>query len=292
MTVRDRERFKEIIAESYNIYADLYEKKKRLQTVNLNNLLTIMTKCCGHSGVLPSGSYLDVGCGTGNLFSILEQISEQIGGYSYVGVDIASEMIRVAKDTYSKGDFRVGDAEHLVFEDASFDFVISNSVMHWLNNPSIGVSPKRALSECLRVLKRDGKLGVSVAGVGTARRFQRAYKSVIQWYFNSYVGHESGISFRSDPIGSMNLYEVVDMLLDVGFNVYDARLTYEPVIYRNTLDYVQDVRAYGFGPYMSLLKEDVRESVWTAIANEFVSAVGRGPYIHDQYMIYVVCTRS
>lgn len=292
MTVRNGKRLKEIIAESYNIYADLYAKKKRLQTGNLNNLLAIMAEYYGQAGVLPSGSYLDVGCGTGNLFSILEQIYGRIGDYSYVGIDISSEMIRVARDTYSKGDFRVGDAEHLEFENSSFDFVISNSVLHWLNNPSIGVSPKRALSECLRVLKRDGKLGVSVAGIGTARRFQKAYKSIVQSSFNSYLGHESEISFRSDPIGSMNLYEVVDMLLDLGFNVHDARLKYEPVIYCKTLDYVQDVRAYGFGPYMSVLKEEVRESVWTAIANKFVSNEGQGPYIHDQYMIYVVCSRS
>ncbi|MGR9088769.1 MAG: class I SAM-dependent methyltransferase, partial [Gammaproteobacteria bacterium] len=132
MAVQKRERLKEIIAESYNKYADLYAKKKRLQTGNLNNLLAIVADYYGQARVLPSGSYLDVGCGTGNLFSILEQISGRIGGYSYVGIDISSEMIKVAKDTYPKGDFRVGDAEHLEFEDSSFDFVISNSVLHWL----------------------------------------------------------------------------------------------------------------------------------------------------------------
>jgi SAM-dependent methyltransferase len=64
------------------------------------------------------------------------------------GLDIAPEMIRVATERLGvRAEIKLGDAEWLPWEDASFDYVFCVDSFHHYPNP------KRALSEFHRVLK-------------------------------------------------------------------------------------------------------------------------------------------
>jgi len=96
------------------------------------------------------GSLLDVGCGPGLL---LEMLARRYPELRLSGLDIAPEMVRVAKERMEdRADIRLGDAEELPWPDASFSFIFCVDSFHHYPNP------QRALHEFRRVLREDGWL--------------------------------------------------------------------------------------------------------------------------------------
>lgn len=73
----------------------------------------------------------------------------------YCGIDISSECIETAcKRSLNKCQFWTFDGENIPFEDATFDIVFIANVLHHV----IFSSHKRMLAECLRVLKKAGRI--------------------------------------------------------------------------------------------------------------------------------------
>ena len=67
-----------------------------------------------------SGKILDVGCGNGNLFTLLPD-----GKYELFGVDFSQNMIREAEGKCgNKATFSVADAENLPFDSNAFDIIV------------------------------------------------------------------------------------------------------------------------------------------------------------------------
>lgn len=93
---------------------------------------------------------LDVGCGTGVL---LGEIGHQAPEARLTGVDLVGEMLAVAQERLPADvELTSAPAEALPFDDASFDVVISSSVLHYIRQP------ERALAEIGRVLTPGGRL--------------------------------------------------------------------------------------------------------------------------------------
>lgn len=86
---------------------------------------------------------LDVGCGSGMFVKKLEK-----RGIRSYGIDICNSAFLSDVDT-----LLVADVESLPFEDESFDFVTSHSVLH-------EVDPLLAINEMTRVLKIGGTLNI------------------------------------------------------------------------------------------------------------------------------------
>ncbi|MFZ5448830.1 MAG: class I SAM-dependent methyltransferase [Thermodesulfobacteriota bacterium] len=86
---------------------------------------------------------LEIGCGRGHLQNVTED---------YVGCDLS-----VVAGGYFKKPFVVGSAENLPFQDESFDFVMSFTVLEHI------IHPEMALSEMVRVLRKGGRLVVGAA---------------------------------------------------------------------------------------------------------------------------------
>src|SRR5262249_32939947 len=96
------------------------------------------------------GALLDVGCGPGLLLATLAVNYPEL---RLAGLDIAPEMVRVATERLGmRAEIKLGDAESLPWEDASFDYVFCVDSFHHYPNP------KRALSEFYRVLKPNGQV--------------------------------------------------------------------------------------------------------------------------------------
>ena len=93
-------------------------------------------------------SVLDVGCGTGEG---LRMLKEKTKG-RIVGVDLSSEMLARARAKIQGVELYPADVEHLPFNTASFDVVVSTEAFHHCLNP------ERALREMHRVLKKGGEL--------------------------------------------------------------------------------------------------------------------------------------
>jgi len=102
--------------------------------------------------VTGAGHVLEIATGTGLIaFEISDYVTR------VTAIDLAPEMIRVAKEKYLQQnnqniDFLVGDATNLEFQDNFFDVIIASNVMHLLPSPGV------ALLEMKRILKEDGKI--------------------------------------------------------------------------------------------------------------------------------------
>lgn len=90
---------------------------------------------------------LDVGCGEGRFCRFLKGL-----GAATVGIDPTVALIDRAREMDPAGDYRVGRAEKLDFDDAEFDLVVS--YLRLIDIPDI----RAAIPEMARVLKPGGTL--------------------------------------------------------------------------------------------------------------------------------------
>ena len=97
-------------------------------------------------------SVLDVGCGLGEVCADLAQLVGAAG--LVVGVDAATELIERARERWRDLPcrFEVGDAEALVFDDASFDAVRAERLLQHLDRPEV------AVAEMARVVRAGGRV--------------------------------------------------------------------------------------------------------------------------------------
>ena len=105
------------------------------------------------ANLAPGQSVLDVACGTGVL---AREARTRVGPTGYVaGLDPSLGMLTVAKELSPKLDWQQGMAESMVFPDASFDAVVSQFGLMFMDRG-------KAIREMLRVLKPNGRLVVAV----------------------------------------------------------------------------------------------------------------------------------
>lgn len=129
---------------------------------------------------------LDIGCGTGrNLLYNKVKLT---------GIDISEEQIKMCKkfveerfknaDTITKNtpQFKIADMCNLPFEDNSFDSIICIATFHHLSNIE---RRHRALSEMKRVIKKNGKLLISVWSINQPEKTRRQFTSygdtIVPW---------------------------------------------------------------------------------------------------------------
>ncbi|MCK4441494.1 MAG: class I SAM-dependent methyltransferase [Sulfurovaceae bacterium] len=85
---------------------------------------------------------LDAGCGNGNYAFYLADLG-------YINISAVDLFANIETDKFK---YQKSSIDNLPFEDNSFDFIYSNSVIYYLENPKYGIY------EFKRVLKKDGIL--------------------------------------------------------------------------------------------------------------------------------------
>ena len=92
---------------------------------------------------------LEIGCGSGYGAYLLNQLQPK----SYIGLDVMTEQVELARKNYPQFQFLIQDAEDLSqFENESKDVVIIFGVLHHIPNW------RKAIDEIHRVLKPNGRL--------------------------------------------------------------------------------------------------------------------------------------
>jgi len=91
------------------------------------------------------GLLLDLGCAEGRKTRLLDRY-----GVTVVGIDINKEAIKIGASITPSTLFVVGDMQALPFKDESLDMVFSSSVLQLADW-------RRAIRECRRVIKKDGR---------------------------------------------------------------------------------------------------------------------------------------
>jgi len=118
------------------------------------------------AGVVPGERVLDVGCGRA---AVVLPAAARVGdaGPDVVGVDLSSEMVRLATERVAsvgaRVDLRVGDAENLDVGAGSFDVVLCGFGVFFLPDP------ERAVAGFYRALVSGGRVGLSTWGAEDER---------------------------------------------------------------------------------------------------------------------------
>jgi ubiquinone/menaquinone biosynthesis C-methylase UbiE len=103
------------------------------------------------------GRALDIGTGPGQ---IVLKLARRLSLWKFVGVDRSPTMIAEARASLASAgsaltgrvEFQIADGNRLDFPDASFDFVMCNSVLHHL------AEPRNLLAEISRLAKPTGAI--------------------------------------------------------------------------------------------------------------------------------------
>jgi ubiquinone/menaquinone biosynthesis C-methylase UbiE len=93
----------------------------------------------------------DIACGTGILAA---RIAQELHADEVYGVDMSDGMLAQARARSSEVQWHKGPAEHLPFEDAELDAVVTTSAFHFFDQPA-------ALREFHRVLAPGGLVAVA-----------------------------------------------------------------------------------------------------------------------------------
>lgn len=101
----------------------------------------------------PGGKLLEIGCSMGT-----DLLQSARNGLQVTGVDLTEAGIELARHRFElyglPADLRVANAEHLDFDDATFDIVYSFGVLHHT------VDTQQSINEVHRVLKPGGKAAI------------------------------------------------------------------------------------------------------------------------------------
>jgi malonyl-CoA O-methyltransferase len=143
---------KQKIKENFSRSAAVYDDHAGLQR-QMAGRLAALTACLSPTRIL------DVGCGTGYLAARLARAFPQA---TVLGLDLAPGMIEVAGQKHQGGNlsFAVGDGESLGLPRGSFELVVSNASLQWME-------PKKVFSEVSRVLAPGGSFLFSTFGPQT-----------------------------------------------------------------------------------------------------------------------------
>ena len=222
--------------------------------------------------------WLEVACGTGELGRRAARRGAEV-----IGVDIAPSLIETARRHASEAglaiDFRVGDAEALDFDDASFDVVTSTfGVM-------FAPDQRRAAGELARVTRPGGRLGLATwtpdGGVGTMFKMMAPFQPPMP------EGAGAPLDWGRP--------EYVEELLGDAFELaFDERVT--TVEFASAEEYWQEFSA-NFGPMKTLLamlhhdRRDELHQAWTELFESAPFGSRGGPVSHTRDYLLITGTR-
>lgn len=95
-------------------------------------------------------------------------------GAPVVGIDASPDMVRLATALHPALTFRQADAEHLPFDDRTFDAVVGNLLLHHL------AAPEQGVAEAVRVLTPGGWLALTVWDVPARSRLMGVIVDAVQ----------------------------------------------------------------------------------------------------------------
>lgn len=192
---------------------------------------------------------LDVGTGAGFYAFLLADL-----GFEVTAIDYSNNMIENARNNakklgYSNIKFLQMDAQNLIFEDESFDFIISRNVTWTLPDP------KKAYEEWRRVLMPGGKIMNFDANYAQGFEFAEKeglnYKEMQNWVSSSYnrvMQSEELIHERNEYAKQLYISNCirpqwdVDVLLKNGFSriTVDTEISSKVYVDLENKDKIQD----------------------------------------------------
>ncbi|CAK7273587.1 hypothetical protein SEPCBS119000_005737 [Sporothrix epigloea] len=219
---------------------------------------------------IPKGArVLDIGCGPGTL---TVEMADDVGPTGSVsGIDLGKERMKIALQTYknpevdsfrSNVSFALGDAHNLsLFPDDHFDYVVANTVIHFLDR-------EKAFKAFFRVLKPGGAFAASTMSGDHYCAFLEIKREVqSRGYYRGHI--EPTMDLFDFPTQS----DLKKHFSGAGFRHFSFELVPSAVIYiRSFPESIQATAWANFEAEYEKLRTDrgiVVESVWlTAYATK------------------------
>jgi SAM-dependent methyltransferase len=130
----------QVAADSYDRFMGRYSRP-------------LAPKFADFAGVVPGQRVLDVGCGTGALTG---ELVRRLGAGAVSAVDPSESFVGTMRERHPGVDVQRAAAEHLPYPDGTFDCVLAQLVVHFMDDPVAG------LAEMSRVAHRDGAVAACV----------------------------------------------------------------------------------------------------------------------------------
>lgn len=188
----------------------------------MNHLMTAGLDRCWRKRAVQGlhGKVLDVACGTGDMVVELLR-TRHAASLQVTGVDLSEEMLAIAKRKAPQAEYRLADAEHLPFGDASFDAVTcAFGVRNF-------VHLEAGLKEMLRVLKPGGcmvVLELATPDSSLIRPFYNLYtKHIIPWLGSRIAGNREAYTYLPE---SVERFPKGDAFLRLFSNSCEHKLTF------------------------------------------------------------------
>lgn len=231
-------------------------------------------------GVSQGHKVLDIGCGSGRLS---EHVAHIVGaGGEVVGIDPLPLRVAIAaRRCPSVFRASVGSGDDLSrFESGYFDVACLNNVLNWSGDQA------KALSEVARVLRKNGRLGLSVANRGRADQRVRLLMEAL-----SRVEGVDMSRVPPDVPHAVAWRSLSAMINQAGFSSHT--LSDEVLVdYHATLD---DVLAFNlnsaFGNFLQSLDEDQYEQLRQAVAQKLAPLTTPKGIRLERYLIFAVANR-
>lgn len=165
----------------------------------MNHLMTAGLDRCWRKRAVQGlhGKVLDVACGTGDMVVELLR-TRHAASLQVTGVDLSEEMLAIAKRKAPQAEYRLADAEHLPFGDASFDAVTcAFGVRNF-------VHLEQGLGEMVRVLKPGGRMAILELATPDnpfIRFFYNIYtRRIIPWLGSRIAGNREAYTYLPSSI--------------------------------------------------------------------------------------------
>ncbi len=211
-----------VLTEDVNHALKIIDKRKQTTNIFFNSIAfewdrlktEILTDFDLNSAILEyiqTGSIVaDLGCGTGDLLSHLEQHVSRI-----IGVDSSSKMLDKAKERFLNNgkhiDLRLGELEHLPIGDREADHVIFSLVLHHLTDPA------QAISESRRILQPEGTLIIADFEKHTNEKLRKIYGD--RWLGFSKTEVEEWLNNNGFSLNSIQSY---DLKKSIKLNIFNS----------------------------------------------------------------------
>jgi ubiquinone/menaquinone biosynthesis C-methylase UbiE len=212
-----------------------------------------------------NGSYLDMGCGTGNYTIALSE-----SGLEFTGLDPSETMLAIAKQRASHTSWLLGSAEKIPVPDNQFDGAIATlTIHHWTDII-------KAFREIYRVLKINSPLVL----------FTSLPEQMAEYWLNHYFPQMMQTSIKKMP----GLDQITDAGRRAGFHLqctelYDIRLDLEDhFLYSGKMDpelYLGDYFRKGISSFAEVNLQSVIEAGLKNLSSDIAS--GRIKKIQEKF---------
>ncbi len=138
-----------LIKDFYNKNAKKYINLRNHYWSKVRKFINLMDEIVLHQNI-SNPTFLDLGCAHGKYFYLTKN-------YESYGLDISDVLVSKATELHPETNIMVGSVLHLPYENIKFNFVLSVSVIHYLDY----LEQEIMIKEIIRVLKAEGLCFIS-----------------------------------------------------------------------------------------------------------------------------------